>query len=209
MATEDRHPSASDPAAPTSPAAIAPDVAALTAKGASRRRFTRVGAGATGVLLTLHSQPGMACTYCGVSTSAAVSAVGQKKAIGTLSHHGPTTAVCRGIDPIDWANTSTQWPSSCPRTDLFSKHFQCKGGSGYDTVTCGQIMTGATCDSSRVAQYILAAYLNVLSGRVNFLNIVSLREVWYEFATKNYYAPMAGQQWYATDIKYFLARTMD
>jgi hypothetical protein len=209
VATEDQHPSVPEPASSIPHVDDGSSAPAMTPKGASRRRFARVGAGATGVLLTLHSQPGMACTFCGVSTSAAVSAVGQKKAIGTLSHHGPNTAVCRGIDPISWANDNTTWPNSCPRTDLFSKHFQCKGGSGYDTVTCGQIMKGATCDSSGVARYILAAYLNVLSGRVNFLNPVSLREVWYEFATKNYYAPMAGQQWYATDIKYFLARTMD
>lgn len=209
MATEDRQPSETDPVAST-PAAedASPKVAAsLSAKGASRRRFTRVGAGAAGVMLTLHSQPGMACTYCGISASAAVSAIGQKKAIGTLSHHGPAP-VCNGIRPSDWCS-KTSWPSGCNKSDSFSKHFSCKTGSDYAKASCNSIINGADCDSSRMAQYMLAAYLNVLSGRVNFLSIATLREVWADWVKYGYYAPMAGQQWYANDIVGYLYGTMD
>lgn len=208
MATEDRQPSETDIAASTSPADDASPVvtASLSAKGASRRRFTRAGAGAAGVLLTLHSQPGMACTYCGISASAAVSAIGQKKAIGTLSHHGPT-AVCNGIRPSDWCTTS--WPSGCKKTDLFSKHFSCKIGSDYAKATCNDIIQGAACDPTRMGQYMLAAYLNILSNRVNFLNIATLRDAWSEWVKNGFYAPMAGQQWYANDIVGYLYGTMD
>jgi hypothetical protein len=208
VATEDRHPSETDSVAPIPPAdtALPPASASLSARGASRRRFTRAGAGAAGVLLTLHSQPGMACTYCGISASAAVSAVGQKKTIGTLSHHGPAP-VCNGIAPLDWCRTS--WPSGCSKTDFFADHFSCKYGSDYAKTDCGSIMTGASCDSSEMAKYMLAAYLNVLSGRVNFINIETLRTVWSEWVTKGYYAPMTGQQWYANDIVGYLRGTMD
>lgn len=36
----------------------------LDARGRARRRFTRAGLGATGVLMTLASQPGMAADVC-------------------------------------------------------------------------------------------------------------------------------------------------
>lgn len=207
MATEDLHPSESDRVAPTPQAGEAlPDAAALSAKGAARRRFTRIGAGATGVLLTLHSQPGMACTYCGISGSAAASAIGQKKAIGTLSHHGPA-AVCNGITPREWAYTS--WPANCKPTDSFSKHFSCKAGSQYANATCKDIILGASFDGTKMAQYMLAAYLNVLSQRVNFITVDSLQTAWSEWIVKGYYSPMAGQRWYADDIVGYLYGTMD
>jgi hypothetical protein len=208
VATQDRHPSETDSVAsiPQADAAQPAASGSLSAKGASRRRFTRAGAGAAGVLLTLHSQPGMACTYCGVSASAAVSAVGQNKAIGTLSHHGPA-AVCNGLDPLAWSRTA--WPAGCAPTDAFSKHFRCNIGSAYAEASCNQIMHGAPCDSTKMAKYMLAAYLNVLSGRVNFLTVESLRSVWSEWIAKGYYAPMAGQKWYANDIVTYLYGTMD
>jgi hypothetical protein len=210
VATEDRQPRQSETAAPAPQADAALPAASasatLSSKGASRRRFARAGAGATGVLLTLHSQPGMACTYCGISASAAVSAIGQNKTIGTLSHHGPA-AVCNGIRPINW--TWTSWPPGCSPSDSFGKHFSCKYGSAYANTSCRQIMLGADCDATKMAQYMLAAYLNVLSGRVNFLSIESLRSVWTEWITKGYYAPMAGQKWYANDIVGYLYGTMD
>jgi hypothetical protein len=205
VATEDRQPSESDPVASPPPAAV-PPAAALSAKGAARRRFTRASAGATGVLLTLHSQPGMACTYCGISASAAVSAIGQNKAVGTLSHRGPA-AVCNGINPSAWSRIS--WPAGCSPTDAFGKHFGCHIGSAYASTSCKDIMAGASCDASKMAQYMLAAYLNVLSGRVNFLSIESLRNVWSEWVSHGYYAPMAGQKWYADDIVGYLYGTMD
>ena len=45
---------------PMLPDTQAVPVPPLAPKGVARRRFARVGAGATGVILTLHSQPGMA-----------------------------------------------------------------------------------------------------------------------------------------------------
>lgn len=182
---------------------------ALSAKGRARRRFTRAGAGATGVLLTLHSQPGMACTYCGISPSAALSAYGQNKAVTQMSHRAQN-AVCMGLPPDRWCSTSaSNWPSTCKPTDLFSSHFPCVRGSAYASVTCRNILEGASCDSTKMAQYMLAAYLNVLSKRVDFLNIENLRSVWSEWVTKGYYAPMAGQRWYANDIVGYLYGTMD
>jgi hypothetical protein len=178
----------------------------LSAKGKSRRRFARAGAGATGVLLTLHSQPGMACTYCGISISGAVSAIGQHKTIGMLSHHGPAP-LCNGRLPRDWL--SLTWPKGCASTDLFRKHFTCGTKSPYYNLTCKQVMQGSDKDPTRMGQYILASYLNVLSKRVNFMSVASLQEVWGDWSTKGYYSPMAGQNWVASDIVGYLYGTMD
>jgi hypothetical protein len=208
VATEDRHASDTNPA-PTPdggglPAAPAPG---LSAKGASRRRFARAGAGTTGVLLTLYSQPGMACTYCGIAPSAAMSAVGQHKTVGTLSHHGPA-AVCAGLPPSSWCSTSA-WPGGCAPTNMFHQHFTCSRYSAYFSQSCHTILSGASCDTSKVAQYMMAAYLNVVSGRVNFLSVEALQSCWNEWSTKGYYEPMAGQKWYASDIVSYLYGTMD
>jgi hypothetical protein len=178
----------------------------MSAKGKARRRFARAGAGATGVLLTLHSQPGMACTYCGVSMSAAVSAIGQKRTIGMLSHHGPAP-VCSGKLPREWLSMS--WPKGCTPTDLFRNHFSCSSRSPYYKLTCKAVLQGSNNDPSRMGMYIMAAYLNVLSKRVNFLSVPSLQGLWNEWSTKGYYAPMAGQRWLANDIVTYLYGTMD
>ncbi|MFC5552266.1 hypothetical protein [Massilia aerilata] len=178
----------------------------LSVKGKARRRFARAGAGATGVLLTLHSQPGMACTFCGVSMSAAVSAVGKQKTTAVMSHQA-RSPVCYGKLPREW--TTMSWPKGCASGDLFRKHFSCSSRSPYYNVTCKSIMAGSSKDPSRMAQYILAAYLNVLSNRVNFLTVGSLQELWIEWSTKGYYAPMAGQRWYTNDIVGYLYGTMD
>jgi hypothetical protein len=66
------------------------------------------------------------------------------------------------------------------------------------------------CDaSSNMGKYMLAAYLNIKSGRVDFLSIEALQSAWNEWSAKGYYAPMAGQKWYASDIVAYLHGTMD
>jgi hypothetical protein len=208
VATEERRASETNPIpAPDGANPSVSPAAGLSAKGAARRRFARAGAGTTGVLLTLYSQPGMACTYCGIAPSAAMSAIGQHRTVGTLSHKGPA-AVCAGLPPSAWAAAS-HWPGGCAPGDGFHQHFSCSRFSQYHNETCKTILAGANCDVSKVAQYLMAAYLNVVSGRVNFLSVEALQSCWTEWSTKGYYEPMAGQRWYANDIVSYLYGTMD
>lgn len=182
--------------------------ARLSAKGASRRRFARVGAGATGVVMTLYSTPGMACQFCGISPSSAVSAVGQGKVPGTLSHRGPT-AKCKGVGPSVWAANS-RW-SVCDPSDGFSTYFTCSGKTaGYANYSCGQVLAGKTnCDSSKLGMYMMAAFLNVNAGLVDFYTVQALRDIWNEISAKGVYEPMAGQSWTPSEIVYYLSNTMD
>lgn len=211
MATDDRNVSENkdemqNPQVLASSAADAP----LSAKGMKRRRFARASAGATGVLLTLHSQPGMACTFCGISMSSAVSAIGQNKQIGTLSHRGPTGR-CSGVMPQVWADQKS-WPGTgCDPDTPMKNYFNCRGNSAaYADVKVGTILAGATCDKGvDMGKFMMAAYLNVAAGLVTFISIGALRDVWDEWSLKGVYEPMAGQSWKPVEIVYYLRGTMD
>jgi hypothetical protein len=189
-----------------SPASPAP----LSARGIARRRFAKASAGATGVLLTLHSQPGMACTYCGISPSVAMSAVAQKKTVNQLSHRTQKTATCDGKFPKWWAE-QTEWPRRCDPNAAFKNYFSCFGNSAaFAEVSARKVVAGAACDNGLdMGKFMLAAYLNVLSKRVDFIGMETLQAVWNEWSAKGYYAPMAGQKWYPSDIVGYLYGTMD
>jgi len=211
VATDNRDVNDNQDATPDQQAAMPPaENARLSAKGLSRRRFTRVGAGATGVLLTLHSQPGMACTFCGISPSSAVSAIGQNKQIGTLSHRGPQGR-CAGVMPNIWAGKTDWTGTNCKPDTLFKTVFTCQGFSAaYADLTCQQVVAGAACDKGvDMGKFIMAAYLNVASGLVTFISPGALYDVWNEWSLKGVYEPMAGQSWKASDIVYYLRGTMD
>ena len=97
--------------------------AALGARGASRRRFARAGAGATGVLLTLASHPGMACSV-NVGPSGYQSAV-------TAAKHGMKVSNApknhsAGLPPRYWAS-GYGWP--CGTNVQFGHVFAQLGGT--------------------------------------------------------------------------------
>lgn len=205
----DAHDNAGDTPDPQAdPLSPAPGTS-LSARGVSRRRFAKASAGATGVLLTLHSQPGMACTYCGISPSLAVSAVNQKIPVSKLSHRGPAP-VCNGRMPSWWADQD-RWPNGCDPDAPFKKYFSCSGRSAlFADVSARKILKGAACDAGLdMGKFMLAGYLNAVSGRVNFLEVQALQKVWNEWSLQGYYAPMAGQKWYPNDIVGYLYGTMD
>lgn len=68
----------------------------LSAHGTARRRFTRAGAAASGVLLTLHSQPGMALDICSTPS-------GYQSGLVSARPNDPGT--CAGRSPGYWKNT--------------------------------------------------------------------------------------------------------
>lgn len=90
-------------------AAQAYDVPQLDARGASRRRFTRAGAGAAGVILTLHSQPGMATygNYGGICASPS-----GFMSIKTASHN-PRNSCSANHSYTYWRDNYKSWKSRC------------------------------------------------------------------------------------------------
>lgn len=185
-------------ATPAQPGVPAADL--LSAKGAARRRFTRAGAGATGVLLTLASQPGMAADVC-TTPSGWLSG-------GLKSHHGPAP-VCSGVSPGYW-KTHDGWPSPVTPDSTFGSIFGCnrRFASTYGAAKCGTILEHQSFDQANLGMHLVATYLNVLSGRISFLTISNVQAIWNEWQSKGYYTPTVGKKWYAADIVIYLRGTM-
>ncbi|MES2152903.1 MAG: hypothetical protein V4508_24260 [Pseudomonadota bacterium] len=174
----------------------------LSASGVSRRRFARIGAGASGVLLTLASQPGMACDIC-TSPSGSLS--------GGLASHGPTQVACNGVSPGYWKNNDP-WPIA--KTTKFgsvpNQVFTCISGSfsNYGSCELGGLIDGKGWDNANLGMHLTAAYLNFKSGRAAFPTETMLHAMWYEFQSVGYYKPTATVKWYADDIVNYLKGTM-
>lgn len=179
------------------------DAIALGQRGASRRRFARAGAGATGVLLTLASQPGMACDIC-------MSASGYQSYSKTMTAaSNRTPVVCAGRGPSYWKYTS-RWPRDCHASNPFSQHFPCTGStaSTFGSATCMRILTPQSFDPHGVGVYLMAMYLNVLSEKTSFMTVEQVRNIWTEFQSTGYYTPTAGVKWNASQIVFYLSGTM-
>lgn len=179
------------------------DAIALGQRGASRRRFARAGAGATGVLLTLASQPGMACDIC-MSASGYQS---HSKSMTAASHKEPV--VCAGRNPTYWKHTRS-WPRDCRSSAEFGKHFTCFGSTTntYGSTTCMKILTPQSFDPHGVGVYLMAMYLNVLSGKTSFMTVEQVRAIWNSYRDTGFYSPTAGVKWDASQIVFYLSGTM-
>lgn len=214
MANENQQNDVAQPDVSPLPMALV-DVAALGAKGASRRRFSRAGAGATGVLLTLVSQPGMACSVCRAPSGYQSVALAVKNKI-TLSHTPANSPVCAGRSPTLWYKNLGSW-----KTTQFKSAFTCTD-TEIGNATAEMLLSLCTSppygkkpavtvsQSSTLAMWLVAAYLNVQYGYSPFLKIETLQGIWREFQLHKTYTPTAGvTPWNYADIIVYLSGTMD
>jgi hypothetical protein len=172
----------------------------LTPAGEKRRRFTRAGIAASGVLMTVASQPGMACDIC-ATPSGSLSG-------GLQSHRGPAP-VCAGRAPTYWKGSSN-WPRGCSKTAKFGSVFACSGAySSYANVTMQNMLTHQSFDTNSIGMYMVAAYLNVAAGLSSFQTTAMLQTMWKELQSAGYYAPTAGTKWHNYDVAAYLSGTMD
>lgn len=205
----------------------------LSAKGAARRRFTRAGAAASGVLVTLHSQPGMAAVVC-AGPSGFQS--------GLVSARPNDPGACAGKSPGAWKNTdpapggSTNgngngngkggnknptptplpdkiWPAGALPTDKFRTVFTCtlamNNTYGADNCTLDYILGNQpTFDKDKLGAHLVAAYLNVLAGLSGFQTVPMLQNIWNELRDTGHFTPTAGVQWNAKQVVDYLSGTM-
>ena len=198
---------------PVSPDTQTAAIPQLDAKGLARRRFTRVSAGATGVILTLHSQSGMASVEAGcfspsgfMSMKPGASARPQQSCSNNRSH---------GY----WKTHADSWKSDAgisPET-RFGRVFLCAGGyADLANVTLMQVVdpdnTVKRIDKSNVAMQTVAAYLNARSAKFRGIPSVlpeeRVMEIWNSFVTKGYYSPAPGATpWTGADIAGYFETT--
>lgn len=196
----------------------------LAPAGLARRRFARVGAGATGVLLTLSSPSGMAQVAC-VTGSVGTSHT-------TAYTHAPDiTSTCGGMSPGFYLNNPDQWPSDIPATtslkfqDIYVVNssyatlggltlmevFQVGNGNpiGNAKKSSTPTLVSEDPDPENVGRHFLAAYLNLKSDRADVLDETTLKRMWREYVETGgghigYYQPSATVKWYAKDLVHYL-----
>lgn len=205
----------------------------------SRRRFTRLGLGASGVVMTLASRSVLAQSAC-KSPSGFMS--------NNASAHGDP-AVCTGTTPAGWS-ASTSWPidekttfvsvfgsaaaagwtkkvnksffdtelSSSPQWSPSSSNSG-NGNSGNNGQSAKADAVGSETDATmrdvlnsdttpQVVKYLIAAYLNAVSGRNAFPTTQQVLEIYREWSGQGRYEVSAGIFWYDGDILQYLQSTM-
>lgn len=166
--------------------------ASLGKVGASRRRLA--GLGATGVVMTLASQSAMAAAMCR-APSGAMS--------GALSH-APVGLSCTGQLPDWWVSNTSAWSGTGVGTNAFFKDFfDATGMPGLTSIRTLEVLSSTLYET--LPMYIMAAYLNVASGKNNFITTERLTTIWNEWRTPAGFAPYAGAKvWNTGDIVLYL-----
>jgi hypothetical protein len=168
--------------------------------GESRRRFTKAGLAASGVILSLASKPGMACEIC-ASPSGSLSG-------GLNSHHGPAP-VCNGRPPSYWHTCST-WPSGCNSSNHFRTVFHVPSSqSMYYPPTCGQAVNPQGLNDGGLGSCLMAAYLNACAGYTSYLTPTMVQSIFNEWQSTGYYTPSAGVRWDSQQIVAYLTGTQN
>ncbi|MES2900234.1 MAG: hypothetical protein V4723_10925 [Pseudomonadota bacterium] len=186
---EQHHLPPSDPAASPAPQ--------LSGKGASRRRMA--GLGASGVLMTLASNNAMAALVC-KSPSGALS--------GSLTSQAPTTETCQGRVPDYWKANPASWPGDVSPTEKFGRFFPSQ--PPLSNLTLLEILNRHAADRHKVAEHIVATYLNVITGRIGFLTAEMVVSMWSEYETTRQFVPAKGATpWNGSQLVYYLKSTME
>ena len=170
----------------------------ISPRGAARRRLTKAGLGAAGVLWSLDSRATMGPMVC-FSPSA-----GYSGKLGKLSSNYNKNVTCNGKPPEYWDHSS--WP--CPKSRKFSSVFPCSSHnqSTYGSKTLLEIVKGCSFDNTGLAKELVAAYLNVLSGRITFLSVKTITDMWRQLQ-QGHYKPAPNAYWTAAQTTAYLKLT--
>ncbi len=186
----------------------------------ARRRFTKSGLAASGVILTLASRPVLANTVC-KSPSGFLS--------GNLSSH--IEQLCYGNYPSYYANNPEIWKSTryvpgtfntkeAQSTDASSTSSAVNSNSSKDVDKWvgGTLWQQAFPGSSRfpgrsmmqvlwmqdvMGQHFVAALLNSALGLTPPLTETRVIDICIEYETRGFFEPTAGVHWHEQDILFY------
>jgi hypothetical protein len=176
----------------------------LDARGAARRKFTRAGVGASGVLMTLASQPGMAAV-CATPSGSLSS--------GMTSRAPNTQVTCGGVSPGYWRNHD--WPAGTDRNARFGDIFPCSAASSvmanmkmYDVLICDD----PAIDKFNTGSHTVSAYLNYRKDTTYVITPAIMSKIWKEYQDTGgqaigYYVPAVNHKWYGFDIVNYIVST--
>ncbi|MES2537657.1 MAG: hypothetical protein V4632_17495 [Pseudomonadota bacterium] len=164
-------------------------------RNASRRRFTKSGLAASGVIMTLASKPVLGDVVC-TSPSGFLSV--------DTSTHGPAP-VCLGRSPGYWKNHVSNWPIG---TDTkFSRIFTCSPNSNYKDVTMLDLLDPQKYDKHGLGRHLVAAYLNAEMKWTPFLPTENIVAMFTECQSPGYYKPTATVQWTPAEVVEYISST--
>jgi len=186
----------------------------MTERGAARRRLTKVGVGA-GIIATLESKSAMADMVCRAPSGSLSNGL-------AASHYKNGTApACEGRSPGYWKNSSA-WPvardmpftgvfyatqpmTACPpRAAAYKNGDYYKPGS-YFYSRLEDLLNHQDFDKNNVGMHLVAAYLNLRSGKIGFLDLNDLQTMWSELQSTGRYSPTAGVYWDNSQVANYLA----
>jgi hypothetical protein len=192
----------------------------LTQRGAARRRLAKVGVGA-GVLATLESKSAMASMVCRSPSGSLSNGL-------STSHYGTTAPTCEGLSPGYWKQPQHAWPAAVSRTAMFSSVFYAGSApaacparaasysndsyynpGSYACATLEDMLSHQDFDNNNVGMHLVAAYLNVMSKKVSFLEPTDLQTMWSELQTTGRYSPTAGVYWDNSQVANYLSSIHD
>lgn len=171
--------------------------------GESRRRFTKTGLAASGVLLTLANRSALGA---GITVSPSV------YASGNTSGHGPAAAATTlGLTPSYWSDPN-KWPNSVNKNTKFQDIFSdCASGKQFFNDKLKDILAGTVSDDPiGFGQYLVAAYFNNLTGRCAFLTLAQIKAMYTGICvsgTQTYVPNQGAKPWTVYDVKNYLAGT--
>jgi hypothetical protein len=135
---------------------------------------------------------------------------------GLQSQPSNQTLVCGGLSPGYWKQHLNRWPAGAiPKTQngkiatKFASVFPGGGTTFLQNATLLECLedNSPSNDPHNLAMHLVAAYLNVLSGKISYLTVPALQKIWHDVITYGYYSPSAGVKWDAYAVKIYLEST--
>ena len=183
------------------------------ANNVGRRRFLGAGTAVAPFVLTLVSQPalGDTCFSPSRNLSRNTSLSQQGKYGECLRAESPGNYGQQVLDAKKNGNTNPayHWPVDVFPTHPFHATFK-KGSVAGETsftkdpndasMTLGEVLLIKVQRTGNVAKHIIAAYLNIRGGNgavipPSVLTVLGVQNIWFEYVTNGFYAPMAGVKW--------------